>query len=80
MLFKIILTLRPFLINSLILRYLTQEIALTFKRFNSRSRTRSVCILTGRTIGVYRKNFRVNRMQVKEKSLQGYFPGVRKSS
>jgi ribosomal protein S14 len=80
LLFKTLLASRTTISHKTTLRYLLKEINLMFNRFSSRSRTRSVCILTGRTVGVYRKNFRVNRMQLKEKTLNGMFPGVKKSS
>ena len=64
----------------MVVRYLLRDISLLFSQFGSRSRTRSICILTGRTVSVYRKTFKVTRMALREKTNTGFFNGVRKSS
>jgi len=45
----------------------------------SPTRVRSICALTGRTRGVYRK-FKVSRIMLRELALQGKIPGMRKAS
>lgn len=45
----------------------------------SPTRVRSVCALTGRTRGVYRK-FKISRIKLRELAHQGKIPGMRKAS
>ncbi len=45
----------------------------------SPTRIRSMCALTGRSRGVYRK-FKVSRIMLRELALQGKIPGMRKAS
>jgi ribosomal protein S14 len=78
--FKVFLQSQIILPNTIIMRYLLKELFFTFSQISSPSRIRSVCVFTGRTRGVYKQNFRVNRMFVKEKSSKGFFIGIRKSS
>ena len=61
-------------------RYLMYELQLLVSKFSARSRSRNICVLTGRTKGVYRKTFRLTRMQIREKGSVGLIPGVRKAS
>jgi len=45
----------------------------------SPTRVRSLCELTGRSRGVYRK-FKLSRIKMRELALQGKIPGMRKAS
>ncbi|HEX7009932.1 MAG TPA: 30S ribosomal protein S14 [Phycisphaeraceae bacterium] len=45
----------------------------------SPTRLRSLCALTGRSRGVYRK-FKLSRIKLRELALQGKVPGMRKAS
>ncbi len=45
----------------------------------SPTRVRSLCALTGRSRGVYRK-FRISRIKLRELALEGKIPGMRKAS
>ena len=45
----------------------------------SPTRVRSLCALTGRGRGVYRK-FRLSRIKLRELALEGKVPGMRKAS
>lgn len=45
----------------------------------SPTRIRNLCVLTGRSRGVYRK-FKVSRIMLRELALQGMIPGMRKAS
>lgn len=45
----------------------------------SPTRVRSLCALTGRSRGVYRK-FKLSRIKLRELALQGKVPGMRKAS
>ena len=45
----------------------------------SPTRVRSLCALTGRSRGVYRK-FQLSRIKLRELALEGKVPGMRKSS
>ncbi|MEO1235596.1 MAG: 30S ribosomal protein S14 [Planctomycetota bacterium] len=45
----------------------------------SPTRLRSLCALTGRSRGVYRK-FKLSRIKLRELALEGKVPGMRKSS
>ena len=48
-------------------------------RNSSRTRSRRLCRLTGRSRGVYRK-FGISRIKFRELALQGHIPGLRKAS
>lgn len=45
----------------------------------SPTRMRSLCALTGRSRGVYRK-FKLSRIKLRELALEGKVPGMRKAS
>lgn len=45
----------------------------------SPTRIRSLCALTGRSRGVYKK-LRISRIKLRELALQGKIPGMRKAS
>ena len=45
----------------------------------SPTRLRSLCALTGRSRGVYKK-FKLSRIKLRELALEGKIPGMRKSS
>ncbi len=45
----------------------------------SPTRLRSLCALTGRSRGVYKK-LRISRIKLRELALQGKIPGMRKAS
>ena len=45
----------------------------------SPTRLKSLCALTGRSRGVYKK-FKVSRIKLRELALQGKVPGMRKAS
>ena len=45
----------------------------------SPTRIRSLCALTGRSRGVYRK-FKLSRLKLRELALEGKIPGMRKAS
>jgi len=49
------------------------------KGITSLSRTRNICIFSGRTRGIYR-SFQISRMKIREKIKDGTFLGVSKSS
>lgn len=80
LLLKNIKMLQQFINNSIVLRFILNEMYLTFTYLNSRSRMNSVCVLTGRTRSVYRKVFKTTRMQIREKTNLGLYSGIRKSS
>ena len=48
-------------------------------RNSSPSRRRTICELTGRTRGVYRK-FKLSRIKLRELAHEGKIPGMRKAS
>ena len=48
------------------------------KFFKRKSQIYNICVLTGRTKGVYR-SFKVSRFILKGMSTVGYLPGIRKS-
>ena len=48
-------------------------------RDSSPTRVRSLCALTGRSRGVYRK-FKISRIMLRELALAGKIPGMRKAS
>jgi len=80
LLFKNFLSSSAFIKNEITCRYLLKDISLHLKSFSSRARTNSVCVLTGRTRAVYKKTFKLTRMQIKEKSNSGMIPGITKAS
>ena len=45
----------------------------------SPTRVRSLCALTGRSRGVYRK-FKISRIMLRQLALEGKIPGMRKAS
>ena len=45
----------------------------------SPTRVRSLCALTGRSRGVYRK-FKISRIKLRELALEGKIPGMRKAA
>lgn len=45
----------------------------------SPTRVRSLCALTGRSRGVYRK-FKISRLMLRKLALEGKIPGMRKAS
>jgi len=47
--------------------------------FNSLTKTRSVCLLTGRSRSVYRL-FKMSRLEIRNYSKYGYFIGLSKAS
>jgi ribosomal protein S14 len=47
--------------------------------FSSLTKTRSICILTGRSRSVYR-SFRLSRIKLREYANAGYFTGLSKAS
>lgn len=59
-------------------QYLQDLINQTNRKF-SYTRTRNICILTGRSRSVYRF-FRISRLKFREYASSGYFIGIRKSS
>jgi ribosomal protein S14 len=80
LLFKNFISSSSFIKNETVYRYMLKDILLHLNSFSSRARTNSVCVLTGRTRAVYRKTFKLTRMQIKEKSNAGLIPGIKKSS
>jgi ribosomal protein S14 len=80
LLFRNLLNSFPLIKHPIVFKYLLNEIAFFNKTFVSRARTSGICILTGRMRSVYKKNFKLTRMQVKEKANYGLIPGVKKSS
>lgn len=56
-----------------------QEALQKLPRDASPTRVRSLCELTGRSRGVYRK-FKLSRIKLRELALQGKIPGMRKAS
>lgn len=56
-----------------------QEALQKLPRDASPTRVRTLCELTGRSRGVYRK-FKLSRIKMRELALQGKIPGMRKAS
>src|ERR1700759_1323994 len=81
-----ILLFKNFILNSSLIkdpivhRYLMKDLILHIKGFSSQAKTNTICVLTGRTRAVYRKSFKLTRMQIKEKSNSGMIPGIKKAS
>jgi len=61
------------------LRHYLQHITNKSAKSSSFTRTRTICILTGRSRSVYRF-FRLSRIKIREYANAGYFTGVAKSS
>jgi small subunit ribosomal protein S14 len=65
--------------DPLVKRYLLSETQMFLNARDSSTRLNSVCVITGRTRGVYR-DFRMNRMMIRKEAGQGEIPGLRKAS
>jgi ribosomal protein S14 len=78
---QIFKTIKPMLVKfkSKKLRNYLQHLTNKSSKYSSFTRTRTVCILTGRSRSVYRF-FRLSRMKVREYANAGYFTGVTKAS
>lgn len=63
----------------LVRRYLLKETMLMLNPRASAARLPSVCVLTGRTAGVYR-DFKLNRMVIRKEAWRGNITGMRKST
>jgi len=74
-------TIKPMLVKfkSKKLRNYLQNLTNKSSKYSSFARTRTICILTGRSRSVYRF-FRLSRMKVREYANAGYFTGVTKAS
>jgi|SRR6478735_3760158 ribosomal protein S14 len=74
-------TIKPMLVKfqSKKLRNYLQSLINKSSKYSSFTRTRTICILTGRSRSVYRF-FRLSRMKVREYANAGYFTGVTKAS
>lgn len=74
-------TIKPMLVKfqSKNLRHYLQALTNKSSKYASFTRTRSICILTGRSRSVYRF-FRLSRMKIREYANAGYFTGISKSS
>jgi ribosomal protein S14 len=72
---------KAFCINQLFTPYEKVCVSLPsrYLRFSSLSRLRNRCILTGRARSVY-GNFRLTRMQLRDRISFGFLQGVKKSS
>lgn len=73
-------TIRPILlkIHSIKTRQYLQNLTNQQNKKNSYTRTRSICLLTGRSRSVYRF-FRLSRIKIREYAKGGYFLGVKKA-
>jgi ribosomal protein S14 len=74
-------TIKPMLVKfkSKKLRNYLQSLTNKSSKYSSFTRTRTICILTGRSRSVYRF-FRLSRMKIREYANAGYFTGVTKAS
>lgn len=74
-------TIKPILVKfrSKKLRNYLQNLTNKSSKYSSFTRTRTICILTGRSRSVYRF-FRLSRMKIREYANAGYFTGVAKAS
>lgn len=74
-------TIKPMLVKfkSKKLRIYLQNLTNKSSKYSSFTRTRTICILTGRTRSVYRF-FRLSRLKIREYANAGYFTGVTKAS
>lgn len=61
------------------LRNYLQNLTNKSSKYSSFTRTRTICILTGRSRSVYRF-FRLSRIKIREYANAGYFTGVTKAS
>lgn len=78
---QIFKTIKPMLVKfrSKKLRNYLQNLTNKSSKYSSFTRTRTICILTGRTRSVYRF-FRLSRLKIREYANAGYFTGVTKAS
>jgi small subunit ribosomal protein S14 len=78
---QIFKTIKPMLVKfqSKKLRNYLQNLTNKSSKYSSFTRTRTICILTGRTRSVYRF-FRISRIKIREYANAGYFTGVTKAS
>lgn len=74
-------TIKPMLVKfkSKKLRNYLQNLTNKSSKYSSFTRTRTICILTGRSRSVYRF-FRMSRIKIREYANAGYFTGVTKAS
>ena len=74
-------TIKPMLVKfkSKKLRNYLQNLTNKSSKYSSFTRTRTICILTGRSRSVYRF-FRMSRIKIREYANAGYFTGVTKTS
>lgn len=74
-------TIKPMLVKleSTKLRNYLQNLTNKSSKYSSFTRTRTACILTGRSRSVYRF-FRLSRIKIREYANAGYFTGVTKAS
>jgi ribosomal protein S14 len=74
-------TIKPILLkmrSKKIRQYLQNLTNQQYRKF-SYTRTRNICILTGRSRSVYRF-FRLSRLKIREYAKAGYFTGITKAS
>ncbi len=64
--------------DPIVKRYLISETQMFLSPRNSSTRLNTVCVLTGRTRGVYR-DFKMNRMMIRKEAQEGEIPGLRKA-
>jgi ribosomal protein S14 len=78
---QIFKTIKPMIVKfkSKKLRNYLQNLTNKSSKYSSFTRTRTICILTGRTRSVYRF-FRLSRLKIREYANAGYFTGVTKAS
>jgi ribosomal protein S14 len=78
---QIFKTIKPMIVKfkSKKLRNYLQNLTNKSSKYSSFTRTRTICILTGRTRSVYRF-FRLSRIKIREYANAGYFTGVTKAS
>lgn len=78
---QIFKTIKPMIVKfkSKKLRHYLQNLTNKSSKYSSFTRTRTICILTGRTRSVYRF-FRLSRIKIREYANAGYFTGVAKAS
>lgn len=74
-------TIKPMLVKfkSANLKKYLQKLTNKSTKYNSFTRTRTICILTGRSRSVYRY-FNLSRIKIREYASAGYFTGITKSS
>ena len=80
--FKLILKILPMFLsrskNKQFCKYIQNLYPRLFVQ-NNCTKTRSICILTGRSRSVYRA-FKMSRLKLREYASQGYFTGISKAS